>query len=788
LFLTRLYRSWSAGIITGISFIWFLLAAFFFLPHAHGARHLALFIAIGAVPIVGSQVISRRRLQAEIVLPLDIPKMEASPDAPSDQREVTFDLPINDWTKDRLNRGPLIQSTAQLILRDKAPVIAIVGGFGEGKTSALNLLATSLKARRDMLVVQFSSWLPGGTERLADSLFATVSQHINSRYVVPGLGRELRRFAKLLAGTVPKLGENLKQFLEEPSQTEQLRSLKELLARLPLRVVVLVDELDRMDKAELLLLLKAIRGVVDLPNVTYVCAFDRSSVVRLISEDRQYGESYLEKFFPVQRRLPRVDQEVLGAVFDKELERICLALGLLRNEDERKKFNEKLLPLWHNPVKHVLRNFRKMAIFFNSLHGALAPISAEVNVFDMVVLQLVKFVSEDAYEFIYDNGPLFYNPAWRVDLWPERVAVEDDRAAAVYKERFDSFFASMAAPSRDQLRELLQAIFPTVKGYSRGERISFRGTNDELADKGRLIYHPDYFPRYFIQQVQTSMFGIAEMSRFIDEMNREDGVDPSLHKFRQVTDGLGKNTWKRWSFLDQLVTECDRLGDLQAEAVVLGVAGISDSLEEEVLGLGEWGRARALVFAATKRFAGTPKLEGVLETAISKSTSDGFSADILRFSTMMKDRNNIITDWTGVTEGALRAAFAERMRSRYAIGSQREFPYGRLGDISAFHLWVKTSDGDKELEVAFLRDRFARFPIEQGRFLAGVLPNTVVFEGDPLDTVGNLFPLDELHELVKAVRLETFAESDRDSVRRFLNLMARRSGGEAETDSPGSHP
>ena len=78
-----------------------------------------------------------------------------------DQREVVFDLPIQDWSEDRLNRGPLIQSIAELVLRDNAPVVAVIGGFGEGKTSALNLLAASLECRPDVLVVQFSSWLPG---------------------------------------------------------------------------------------------------------------------------------------------------------------------------------------------------------------------------------------------------------------------------------------------------------------------------------------------------------------------------------------------------------------------------------------------------------------------------------------------------------------------------------------------------------------------------------------------------------------------------------------------------
>lgn len=791
-FLGRLSRSLSAGIVTGIFSVWFLLALLFFFPRAHGLSRMLALVAVGAVPIIISQAIPRKRSQAGPHSHLDIPESATALDTSSDQREMTFDLPIHDWTHDRLNRGPLIQSVAQLILRDKAPVIAIVGGFGEGKTSVLNLLATSLKRRTDVLLVEFSSWLPGGEERLADSLFASVSQHISSRYVVPGLGRELRRFARLLAGSVPKVGESLKQYFEDISQTQQLTNLKELMGRLPAQVVVLVDELDRMDKAELLLLLKAIRGVTDFPNLTYVCAFDRRSVVRLISEDLRQGESYLEKFFPVQLRLPRVDQEVLGALFDSELKHICVTFELLQNETEIKKFNDALLTLWHNPIKHVLSNFRKIAIFFNSLQAVLAPVCTEVNLFDMLVLQLVKFVSEDAYEFIYDNGSLFYDPGWRVSLWPERISFENERASRIIKERLDSFFAPFPSPLKDQLKELLAAIFPTVKAYARGDRISFTGISAEAAEKDRHIYHPDYFPRYFIHQVPASMFGIAEMSEFIEELNSEHDIEPSRDRFRRLATSLAKNSWKRWSFLNLLVHEFDRLGRVQAEATALGVADISDSLQPEVLGLGEWGRARVLVFLGAKRFAGTPKVENILARVICESQSDGFAADILRFSTTLKDRNKIMTDWSGVTDAALSAAFAKRMRLRYATGSQREFPANRLEDIAAFHLWARVSEENRQLEVDFLRERFARNPVERGRFLGGVLPKHAIFEGNPLDAISNLFPLGDLLELVTAVPIEHFAESDRDSVNRFLELMAQRSGGKAEVVPPetganGSH-
>jgi KAP family P-loop domain len=128
-------------------------------------------------------------------------------------------------------------------------------------------------------------------------LFGTIAEQIKTRFLIPGLSRELTRFARLLVGSVPKIGGFLESLLDEPSQVEQLRRLRKMLAGLPIRVVVLIDEVDRMDKVELNLLLKAVRGVVDLPNLTYVCAFSKDAVAKVLSpEAPQSGHAYLEVF------------------------------------------------------------------------------------------------------------------------------------------------------------------------------------------------------------------------------------------------------------------------------------------------------------------------------------------------------------------------------------------------------------------------------------------------------------------------------------------------------------
>ena len=149
------------------------------------------------------------------------------------------------------------------------------------------------------------------------------------------------------------------------------------------------------------------------------------------------------------------------------------------------------------------------------------PVSPEVNLFDMIVLQLVKMISEETYEFIYDNGPLFYYSRWRITLWLERLHVDDKKEAALRTERLKAYFNSLSPATKDQLTQLLSTIFPTVDQAIRGERFSMRVQSEDAAERDKRIYHPDYFPRYFIHQVPAGMFGRAELTDLISRLNAE---------------------------------------------------------------------------------------------------------------------------------------------------------------------------------------------------------------------------------------------------------------------------
>ena len=81
----------------------------------------------------------------------------------------------------------------------------------------------------------------------------------------------------------------------EKSLHQTKTELDGLLKDLDQRVIVFVDDIDRVERDVTRLLFRMVRLNANLPNVTYVLAFDRLVVERKLNEHGIRGRDYLEK-------------------------------------------------------------------------------------------------------------------------------------------------------------------------------------------------------------------------------------------------------------------------------------------------------------------------------------------------------------------------------------------------------------------------------------------------------------------------------------------------------------
>ncbi|MFD9099043.1 P-loop NTPase fold protein [Streptomyces collinus] len=194
------------------------------------------------------------------------------------------DDPIEDASEDLLQRSGLADAFAAEIRRTSAKhgaVVALTGKRGSGKTSLLNLTASALEPLDDVQVVKFNPWFFSGTDQLMRFFFDELARQLRderglndrlksaSRTVaerlgryssalspvkfIPGAGAVLEGASAVATGASKLLGE------EQETIHQQRAELTALLAALPGRIVVFVDDIDRLSQQEIRDLFRLVR-------------------------------------------------------------------------------------------------------------------------------------------------------------------------------------------------------------------------------------------------------------------------------------------------------------------------------------------------------------------------------------------------------------------------------------------------------------------------------------------------------------------------------------------------
>lgn len=403
-----LFRSWKGGLVRGTGLVWAVVTVFYWAERAH----LLLCIFAGLALHSCTDIVQKRRKREQCStteIANWVPQaLRSSPLA------INFDKPIESWEQDAIGRGEFVKTILTRVLLDCEPALGITAEFGEGKSSVLHLVRVSIEQGGKAIAVPFRTWLPGNEKTFVESLFATAMTAIRKRYFLPSWRSTFKNYGRVVLGVVPKSWGFLSGFLSADSQSTQIRELTELFRHLPIRIVFLLDEIDRMHEEELTVLLKILRGAPELTNVGYICAFSKEALARVVSPgDPEFGSRYLDKFFPVQLQLPRIDDDLREALFSTRLSAVFQEEGLLTSEAAKKRFDGLRDDLWYDALDKQLTNIRVIGQLVRGFQSSLHVSKGEVNTYDLLVIEAVRLLLPTTYRFVYENGRYFYEPPKR---------------------------------------------------------------------------------------------------------------------------------------------------------------------------------------------------------------------------------------------------------------------------------------------------------------------------------------------------------------------------------------
>lgn len=407
------------------------------------------------------------------------------------------DAPIGASHEDALGRGRIADALARSLV-SAAPrgtfVMGLHAPWGTGKTSFLNLLHERLTDPAGVhaipIVIRFNPWNYGSPEQLVRMFFTELADGIGGS-VDSALGHRVGKTLGAIGGAVSRwsapAGVALKvagTVLQSQRALDAYKAdLNECLRELGRRVVVFVDDLDRLERDELAAMFRMVRLNTDFENVTYLLAFDRDVVERNLSLAYGIrGRDYLEKIIQGTLDLPAPGPGAVQAAVEAALSAL--------DTPARPRFaaHPRWAPMFNDGLRGFLRQLRQVKYLTNGVRLTWPLVGDVADPVDFVGVECLRVFEPDVYQRVARSAEA---------LTPVGEDMTDTHRRIDARAWMDETVALAPEHRRDAVRGLLLEIFPGMAIAHRD--MPYAGeADDALWRREHRVGVAEHFAMYFV--------------------------------------------------------------------------------------------------------------------------------------------------------------------------------------------------------------------------------------------------------------------------------------------------
>ena len=446
---------------------------------------------------------------------------------------INSDIPVKEVQNDLFGYASLAEKIASGIrnYQDKdGVVIGLYGQWGSGKTSMLNFIRNYLEKAGDQnappaLVILFNPWLFSHRDDLIVRFFHQLEQEFK-KYELDGKfsakikqinWRYFAQYSLKLIPTPDPVSQVALSMVSDaigvsnPTLEDIKDKIIQNLTELDFRIVVMIDDVDRLEPDEIRQIFQLVKLVANFPNIIYIIALDYKQTVSSMLAQINNPQQYLEKIIQVPFNMPHISKSILQNVLIDKLNHIFEIV-------QPHEFDQ---AYWNTVFPHVSVYFdtpRDVVRMMNTFSMTYSLNAKNVNVVDFFVIETLRVFELDLYEHLVVNQ--------------DKLVGFRNMSDAKRDQEMQSFLEECAGKTneyKESVKKLLRIIFPIFK---------VSADDSVMARKSMRICHGDMFTNYFtyamnqytvhpntLQKLMIATRSVDELIQELSQYNEQKDAD-----------------------------------------------------------------------------------------------------------------------------------------------------------------------------------------------------------------------------------------------------------------------
>lgn len=439
------------------------------------------------------------------------------------------DSPIKESSQDLLKRSDFASKLAESLIsyEDKASLcVGLLGPWGSGKTSLVNLVINDIQEKTQDLpeedqpiILRFNPWNFTSSDQLLHQFFMMLADQFTGKKDadISVIGEAISDYGSTLE-LIPKVGNVASKSsgiigrfiknrtLHGSDVGAQRKRIIDLLDKQTHKVIITIDDIDRLNNNEVQLIFKLVAAVANFPNTIFLLSFDKDIVVRALDNYQgDDGNKFLEKIIQVVVNIPPASKAQLIEIFDNYFEPL------------KKQYPEMIWSpgYWNLVSPHVfdlIANVRDISRLFNTVQLKLSMIGKEINFADLVMITVLELKKPRFYEWIRNNKSVLVKEDGGFLAGLLGRTQSPDEWKEKYRKDLTNAGLSMGI---DECQEILSLLFPVYA--ARIGAYSYYSNDSEQLVRDQRIGHSDKFDRYFILSIGDEQIPREYVGRAVEK-------------------------------------------------------------------------------------------------------------------------------------------------------------------------------------------------------------------------------------------------------------------------------